>query len=142
MKTSDYFVGYAFDAILTLTAAFEKLNSCPNQFELDSVWRQSCWRKELLNTIQSLDIQGVTGRIRFHNGDRIGEIAIEQILGRRNRNSIINLFGLVSPSYKPNHVDIVKLFVAVPTNQSKYILLPARNGRNITWHGSTSRRYP
>lgn len=82
MKTSDYFVGYAFDAILTLTAAFEKLKSCPNQFEIDSVWRQSCWRQELLNIIQSLDIQGVTGRIRFNNGDRIGEIAIEQILGR------------------------------------------------------------
>ena len=36
-------------------------------------------------------------------------------------------------------MDIVKLFVAVPTNQSKYILLPARNGRNITWHGKTSK---
>jgi hypothetical protein len=36
---------------------------------------------ELLNIIKTLDIEGVTGRIRFHNGDRIGEIVIEQILG-------------------------------------------------------------
>lgn len=90
MKTSDYFVGYAFDAILTLTAAFEKLKTCPNQFHIDAVWRQSCWREELLNSIQTLDIQGVTGRIRFQNGDRIGEIVIEQILGRRDKISPIH----------------------------------------------------
>ncbi len=84
LKTSNYFVGYAFDAILTLTSAFDKLKYCPNQFDIDSIWLQSCWRQELINIIQTLDIQGVTGRIRFNNGDRIGEIVIEQILGRKN----------------------------------------------------------
>ncbi len=83
LKTSDYFVGYAFDALLTLTSGFEKLKSCPNDFNNDSIWRQSCWRNELINIIQTLDIEGVTGRIRFNNGDRIGEIVIEQILGRK-----------------------------------------------------------
>ncbi len=83
LKTSNYFVGYAFDAILTLTSAFEKLNSCPNQFHIDSIWRQSCWRNELIHIIKTIDIEGVTGRIRFNNGDRIGEIVIEQILGIR-----------------------------------------------------------
>ncbi len=39
----------------------------------------------MINNIQTLDIQGVTGRIRFNNGDRIGEIVIEQILGRREK---------------------------------------------------------
>ncbi|CAF3027781.1 unnamed protein product [Rotaria sp. Silwood2] len=121
LKTSNYFVGYAFDAILTLTSAFEKLKDCPDQFHIDSVWRQSCWRHELINIIKATDIEGVTGRIRFNNGDRIGEIVIEQIL--------------VYHSYKSTVVDIVQLFVALPTNQSKYILLPARNERNITWHG-------
>lgn len=48
---------------------------------MDSTWRDLCWRIELLNIIQNLDIEGVTGRVRFHNGDRIGEIVIEQILG-------------------------------------------------------------
>ncbi len=82
-----YFVGYEFDAILTLTSAFEKLEklllkkNCSINFSIDSVWRQSCWRIELLNIIKTLDIEGVTGRIRFNNGDRIGEIVIEQILG-------------------------------------------------------------
>ena len=92
----------------------------------------------MINNIQTLDIQGVTGRIRFNNGDRIGEIAIEQILGKKRLNYHFNfrIFGLVSPSLQ---VDIVKLFVALPTNQSKYILLPARNERNITWHGNTQR---
>ncbi len=55
--------------------------NCSNNFSIDSIWRQSCWRIELLNIIKTLDIQGVTGRIRFNNGDRIGEIVIEQILG-------------------------------------------------------------
>ncbi|CAF1022452.1 unnamed protein product [Rotaria sordida] len=121
LKTSNYFVGYAFDAILTLTSAFEKLKNCPNKFHIDSIWRQTCWRHELINIIKTIDIEGVTGRIRFNNGDRIGEIVIEQIL--------------VYHSYKSTIVDIVQLFVALPTNQSKYILLPARNERNITWHG-------
>ncbi len=31
----------------------------------------------------------------------------------------------------------MKLFVALPTNQSEYILLPAKNGRHIIWHGKT-----
>jgi len=83
LKTSNYFVGYAFDALLTLTSAFEQLKSCPNEFHIDSIWRQSCWRQELINIIQTIDIEGVTGRIRFNNGDRIGEIVIEQILGIR-----------------------------------------------------------
>lgn len=81
LKTTDYFVGYAFDAILTLTSAFEKLQTCPNDFQNDSIWRQACWRQELLERIQASDLQGVTGRIRFHKGDRVGEIVIEQILG-------------------------------------------------------------
>lgn len=51
-------------------------------FSNDNTWLHPCWRIELLNIIKNLDIQGVTGRIRFHNGDRIGEIVIEQILGR------------------------------------------------------------
>ena len=42
---------------------------------------------------------------------------------------------IVSHSSKSTEVNIVKLFVALPTNQSKYILLPARNEKNITWHG-------
>lgn len=85
--TNPYFVGYEFDAILTLTSAFEKLNqslskqNCSNNFSDDSVWRQSCWREELIKIVKALDIEGVTGRIRFNNGDRIGEIVIEQILG-------------------------------------------------------------
>ncbi|CAF1243048.1 unnamed protein product [Adineta steineri] len=120
-KSTNYFVGYAFDAILTLTSAFEKLNSCPNEFHIDSIWHQSCWRHELIDIIKNIDIEGVTGRIRFNNGDRIGEIVIEQIL--------------VYHSHKSTNVDIAKLFVAIPTNQSKYILLPAGNERNITWHG-------
>jgi hypothetical protein len=86
LKTSNYFFGYAFDALLTLTAAFEKLQHCPNQFQLDSIWRQTCWRDELLHIIQNIDIQGVTGRIRFHRGDRIGEIVVEQIQGRISLN--------------------------------------------------------
>lgn len=83
-----YFLGYEFDAILTLTSAFETLKkslvqkNCSSEFSIDSVWRQTCWRRELLRIIQNLDIQGVTGRVRFSNGDRIGEIVIEQILGR------------------------------------------------------------
>ena len=81
LKTSNYFFGYAFDAILTLTAAFQKLKACPSQFHIDSVWRQSCWRNELLNIIKKTDIEGVTGRIRFDGGDRIGEIVVEQVLG-------------------------------------------------------------
>jgi len=81
LKSSDYFVGYAFDAILTLTSAFEELNHCPNDFHNDSIWQQACWRQELLERIQKSDLQGVTGRIRFQKGDRIGEIVIEQILG-------------------------------------------------------------
>ncbi|CAF1031984.1 unnamed protein product [Adineta ricciae] len=121
LQTSDYFVGYAFDAVLTLTAAFEKLHSCPNQFHIDAIWRQECWRNELINIIQTIDIEGVTGRVRFHNGDRIGEIVVEQLL--------------VSSSEKSPRVDIVKLFVALPNNQSKYILVCASNERNITWHG-------
>lgn len=32
-------------------------------------------------------------------------------------------------------VELVKLFVALPTNQSKYILLPDKHGKNIIWHG-------
>jgi len=76
---------------------------------LDSTWRDLCWRIELFNIIQNLDIEGVTGRIRFQNGDRLGEIVIEQIL--------------VSPSPKLRSVEIVKLFVAVPTDHSKYVLL-------------------
>lgn len=82
-----YFLGYKFDAILILTVAFEKLEksllktNCSTNFSHDSIWRQSCWRIELLNIIKKLDIEGVTGRIRFANGDRIGEIVIEQILG-------------------------------------------------------------
>ncbi|CAF1154021.1 unnamed protein product [Rotaria sp. Silwood1] len=126
-QSNPYFVGYKFDAILILTVAFEKLEksllkkNCSTNFSIDTVWRHSCWRIELLNIIKNLDIQGVTGRIRFNNGDRIGEIVIEQIL--------------VSHSRKSKIVDIVKLFVAVPTNESTYILLPAKNGRNITWQG-------
>ncbi|CAF3143315.1 unnamed protein product [Rotaria socialis] len=123
-----YFIGYKFDAILTLTFAFDQLEkslsttNCSTNFTIDSVWRQSCWRIELLNIIKKFDIQGVTGRIRFNNGDRIGEIVIEQIL--------------VSRSRKTKPVDIRKLFVALPTNQSTYILLAAKNGRNIAWHGN------
>ncbi|CAF0857377.1 unnamed protein product [Adineta ricciae] len=125
--THSYFVGYEFDAILTLTSAFEKLHdsllkqNCSSDFSDDLTWRQSCWRLELINIIKTLDIEGVTGRIRFNNGDRVGEIVIEQIL--------------VSPSRKSKNVEIVKLFVALPTEQSRYVLLPAKNGRNITWHG-------
>ncbi|CAF0968909.1 unnamed protein product [Adineta steineri] len=132
LKTSSYykhsyFVGYEFDAILTLTSAFEKLDNsllkqnCSNNFSNDFIWRQSCWRTELIDIIKKVDIEGVTGRIRFNNGDRIGEIVIEQIL--------------VSHSGKSNNVEIVKLFVAIPTDQLKYALLYAKNGRNVTWHG-------
>ncbi|CAF0824167.1 unnamed protein product [Adineta steineri] len=132
LKTSSYykhsyFVGYEFDAILTLTSAFEKLDNsllkqnCSNNFSNDFIWRQSCWRTELIDIIKKVDIEGVTGRIRFNNGDRIGEIVIEQIL--------------VSHSGKSNNVEIVKLFVAIPTDQLKYVLLYAKNGRNVTWHG-------
>ena len=70
-----------------MTFAFEKLENslakknCSDNFAIDSIWRQSCWRMELINIIKNLDIEGVTGRIRFQNGDRIGEIVIEQILG-------------------------------------------------------------
>lgn len=82
-----YLIGYKFDAILTLAVAFEKLEkslmntNCSTNFSIDSVWGEACWRVELLNIIKNLDIQGVTGRIRFNNGDRIGEIVVEQILG-------------------------------------------------------------
>lgn len=55
--------------------------NCSSDFSNDSAWRQTCWRTELLNIIKDLDMEGVTGRIRFNNGDRIGEIVIEQILG-------------------------------------------------------------
>ena len=83
MKSTNYFFGYAFDALLTLTSAFENLKECPTDFHLDSIWRQSCWRDELLRRIQTMDIEGVTGRIRFNRGDRIGEIVVEQILGEK-----------------------------------------------------------
>lgn len=82
-----YFVGYEFDALLTLTSAFEQLESslsdtnCSTNFSIDAVWQQACWRRALLKIINQLDLQGVTGRVRFDNGDRIGEIVIEQILG-------------------------------------------------------------
>lgn len=94
----------------------------------------------MINNIQTLDIQGVTGRIRFNNGDRIGEIVIEQILGRREKERLSLAFfsRIVSQSSK---VDIVKLFVALPTNQSKYILLSAKNERNITWHGKQTKDF-
>ncbi|CAF0764711.1 unnamed protein product [Rotaria sordida] len=126
-QSNSYFIGYKFDAILILTFAFEKLEQIllkknySTNFSIDSIWRQTYWRIELLNIIKNLDIQGVTGRIHFNNGDRIGEIVIEQILVSHRRKSKI--------------VDIIKLFVALPTNQSTYILLPAKNERNITWHG-------
>ena len=81
-------MGYAFDAVLTLTAAFERLKSCPNDFGNDSVWRQGCWRSELIRITQSTDLEGVTGRVRFHNGDRIGEIAVEQLLGNGTPDSV------------------------------------------------------
>lgn len=116
--------------MLVLTSAFERLDdvlvkrNCSRDFSLDSTWQDLCWRIELFNIIQNLDIEGVTGRIRFQNGDRLGEIVIEQIL--------------VSPSPKMKSVEIVKLFVAVPTNHSKYVLLPAKNGRNMTWHGENT----
>ena len=46
---------------------------------------------------------------------------------------------LVHPSRAFKLVDIVKLFVALPTNQSSYVLLPAKYGKNITWHGNAFR---
>lgn len=136
-RTSNYFFGYAFDAILTLTSAFEQLNLCPTQFYNDSVWRQPCWRRELINIIKGTDMEGVTGRIRFNNGDRIGEITIEQILGGKEYtyNHLYTFFYIVSRRERSPKVEIVQLYVALPNNQSKYILLPARNQRNITWHG-------
>lgn len=48
---------------------------------------------ELLNIIKDSDIEGVTGRVRFANGDRIGEIVIEQILGSLELSSVF-LFDL------------------------------------------------
>lgn len=143
-QSSNYFFGYAFDALLTLTTAFERLKTCPNQFQFDSVWRQTCWRDELLNIIHNIDIEGVTGRIRFHRGDRIGEIVIEQILGKIKE--IIERFSfhfhfdefcyLVVQNRRSTQVQVVELFVASPVNHSRYHLLHSRNGRNITWHGN------
>lgn len=45
---------------------------------------------------------------------------------------------LVSPSRQSKNVEIVKLFVAMPSEQSKYVLLSAKTGRNITWHGNAN----
>ena len=48
---------------------------------------------------------------------------------------VLITFSTVSSSEKSPRVDIIKLFVALPNNQSKYILVSASNERNITWHG-------
>lgn len=133
LEASDYFVGYAFDALLTLTAAFERLKTCPKAFENDSIWRQECWRHELLEIIQKIDIEGVTGRVRFHNGDRVGEIAVEQLQGSERSASLD--VGLTFEAVSQRTVEVVKLFVALPTNQSRYLLLPVAGKTNISWHG-------
>lgn len=44
-------------------------------------------------------------------------------------------FWLVHQNFKRINVEISKLFVAVPMNQSKYALLSAKPLKNITWHG-------
>lgn len=83
---------------MTLTSAFEKLegslsnSNCSTNFSIDAVWHETCWRRELLKIINHLDIEGVTGRVRFNNGDRIGEIVIEQIIGidREQREFLID----------------------------------------------------
>lgn len=75
--------------MLTLSSAFDQLdrtlkeNNESNDFSSDVNWRQSAWRAKLLKIIHNLDIQGVTGRVCFSNGDRVGEIVIEQILGKQ-----------------------------------------------------------
>nr|QVK45717.1 G protein-coupled receptor [Proales similis] len=78
---NEYFHGYAFDILLTSFKAIGSLIerdqfSCKRpQFE-----RNIDWFSKLNDALNSISFEGVTGRVSFKNGERVGEIMLEQLL--------------------------------------------------------------
>ncbi|CAF1219888.1 unnamed protein product [Didymodactylos carnosus] len=122
-----HFLGYAFDAVLTVTAAFQKLDkllqqqkNCSTNFEDDSVWRDNCWRSQLINALQAVEIEGVT------------------ISASNRKFSKTSRSSLCHPG-EDCLLDTVKLYVALPDKKlgpPSFILVDAKSGMNITWHGN------
>ncbi|KFD49367.1 hypothetical protein M513_09730 [Trichuris suis] len=81
--------GYTYDGLWTIALAFEKLITTmlahgirfnPDRDLLSSDEAMSIWRQALMDTINGLQFEGVTGKVRFQDNERLGTIEIIQFL--------------------------------------------------------------
>ncbi|CAF1431924.1 unnamed protein product [Rotaria magnacalcarata] len=120
---NDYFDAYAYDTIWSL-AYFYRLKLTSNQSNTE-VFK---------NIIDNIDFIGATGRVRYLDGGRIGEVLVEQFVACR----MMNNETCTIPCYEEEedcHLTVVKIFRA-KYSESKddppilYTLSP------IMWHGN------
>ncbi|CAF3273058.1 unnamed protein product [Rotaria socialis] len=120
---NDYFDAYAYDTIWSL-AYFYRLKLTSNQSNTE-VFK---------NIIDDIDFIGATGRVRYLDGGRIGEVLVEQFVACR----MMNNETCTIPCYEEEedcHLTVVKIFRATYSESKDgppilYTLNP------IMWHGN------
>uniref|UniRef100_A0A5S6R1T9 Gamma-aminobutyric acid type B receptor subunit 2 n=1 Tax=Trichuris muris TaxID=70415 RepID=A0A5S6R1T9_TRIMR len=81
--------GYTYDGLWTIALAFEKLITSmlaegihfnPDRDLLNSDEAMKVWKQALMETINGLEFEGVTGKVRFQDNERLGTIEIMQFV--------------------------------------------------------------
>ncbi|CAF0899544.1 unnamed protein product [Adineta steineri] len=118
-----YFDAYAYDTIWSLAYLYQ-IQSLHNQSNIE------IFKKHL----ETIDFIGATGRVRYLNGGRIGEILVEQFVACR----MMTDGTCISPCYEEEddcNLTVVKVFLA--KNSESKIDPPILYKLNpIMWHGN------
>ncbi|XP_064602848.1 gamma-aminobutyric acid type B receptor subunit 2-like [Liolophura sinensis] len=77
-KDFSRFHGYAFDGVWVIAKALDKLLKNAQIDDSDEDWEMVFRTPEMEEALDETNFQGVTGTVKFQNGDRIGMIEIQQ----------------------------------------------------------------
>ncbi|CAF4188269.1 unnamed protein product, partial [Rotaria sp. Silwood2] len=120
---NDYFDAYAYDTIWSLAYLYQS-QLLSNQ-SITEVFK---------NVLENIDFNGATGRVRYSNGGRIGEVLIEQFVACR----MMKDETCTIPCYEEEedcHLTVVKVFLAkyLESKDDPPILYKLNP---IMWHGN------
>ncbi|CAF3998606.1 unnamed protein product [Rotaria sordida] len=116
----NYFDAYAYDTIWSLAYLYQS-NILSNQTNIKTI-------------VDNIDFNGATGRVRYLNGRRIGEILVEQYVACR----MMNDGSCKIPCYEKDkdcNLTVVKVFLA-KNSDSKYDPPSLYEFNPIMWHGN------
>ncbi|CAF1417078.1 unnamed protein product, partial [Didymodactylos carnosus] len=126
ISSTGFFHAYAYDGLWSIALAFQHLlnTNDDNHYNFTSNVYEHGWTSKFKAAVQKLDFYGVTGRVQYSDGERVGEIVVEQYIACRITGNICEI-----PCHNGEEcsLKLVKIFLAKENGLIN--LYP------VMWHG-------